>query len=456
LPLTPTPDAEFRSEPPYIAPGPLLHAPKLGIEDLPNGLRLIVAEDPQQAVVSVAFAGRDARAAGLDADNTTLAQLALVTMSKSADGESGSLETDDDAEPGALVTSWRASKSGSYLAVSALADDVERSVERLARMLTAPQLSDSALKRAKATLAAPRIQREQLGAPRLEAEAEALLYGPQHPAARLPSDTSSLLLRISLEHVRAFHARHYVPQHSALILAGPISLERARELAQRTLGTWQGTGPAFPPVTLPATKPGKRVLRLDRSTRYTDHLVAALPCVPSSSPDHLALEVLATLLGRVVGSELARQLRHDTGQSYSWSAECVDNPWYGTFYLRLETDRGKAAEVLSTALAELERLSREPLTARELEAARMTYLAQQASRLTSSRGVAHALAQGFLSNREPDFLGTLEARVNALTADQLRAVAQRYFHAAPIAVVASGQYLELKGTLAPFGNSAGN
>src|SRR5262245_55622246 len=82
MPLTPTPDAEFRRRPPSATTDELLHPPPVARAKLPNGLQILVVEDPRRPVVSVAFAGAGARALGLDADSEAFAELAVLTLTK--------------------------------------------------------------------------------------------------------------------------------------------------------------------------------------------------------------------------------------------------------------------------------------------------------------------------------------------------------------------------------------
>jgi predicted Zn-dependent peptidase len=226
-------------------------------------------------------------------------------------------------------------------------------------------------------------------------------------------------------------------------------------LAEQKLAAWSGKEPRFPELALPAPKAGKRLLRLAPMARDSDFVVVALPCAPIASPDTQALDVLATLLGRVIRSELGRQLRHDSALSYQWRARCLQIPAYGTFYFSLETDRGNASSGLKVLFGELARLASQPLSQRELDAASMSYLASRAARLSSSSGVARELSATFLNGLADDYFETLEPSVRALTPDALLDVARRYFSDAPLAIVASGQYLDTRGALAAFGPFAG-
>jgi zinc protease len=453
LPLTPTPDAPFRQQPPVPTRAQLLRPPQLAFGELRNGLRLIVAEDDAQSTVSIAFAGRSARPATTSADGVIFTQLALTALLEGSRTEEPL--AGDGADSGELRTVGEAIRSGTLFSVTGLAEDAELAFGRLAKPLAFPKMDPASFKRAKAIVAAPLLTRGRHVAFQLESEASALLYGGGRPDAGATTDVSGLIERQTLAQMRAFQAAHYVPHGSALVFAGPISLSTATRLAEEKLAAWAGNEPSFPALDLPVARAGSRLLRLAPMADDTDFLVVALPCAPLASPDSPALDVLATLLGRVIRSELGRRLRHDSALSYEWQARCLQIPSYGTFYFGLETDPGNLSSALKVLLTELTRLASQPLSQREIEAASMSYLAHRAARLSSSNGMARELAANFLGGLPDDYFETLEPVVRALTPATLLDVARRYFKDAPLAIVASGP-VDTGGELASFGPFARN
>jgi zinc protease len=144
-----------------------------------------------------------------------------------------------------------------------------------------------------------------------------------------------------------------------------------------------------------------------------------------------------------MGSPLARSLRHQSGISYDWSAGCDGEDGAATFHVHLTSAPGEAALAIEAVLDEVSRLAAQPLTSSELEQAKAVYLAEQASQLSSSRRAAYALGEAFLAGRPDDHYETLERRVRAISAGQLRSVANRYFETGPMTIVASARKLEL-------------
>jgi predicted Zn-dependent peptidase len=69
------------------------------------------------------------------------------------------------------------------------------------------------------------------------------------------------------------------------------------------------------------------------------------------------------------------------------------------------------------------------VTQDELEAAKMRYLGKTAAAVSSTPGLAGALADLYLNALPLDYLATLERRVRAISAEQLQRAAARYVDA---------------------------
>lgn len=437
LPLTPTPDAEFRQQPPPTSIGKVLHAPSVSVGALANGLKLIVDEDDEEPNVSVAFAGRAARDDMARPRNAPLAWLTRLTLLNAVD--QGPLDPTGSHAVAAPVARWTttsASSPGALLALTGPPGALESISANLAQILTTLELDEPSLRHAQARVADRPGNADGASSFALE-----MLYpSPAGAHDRDPTGTEA----VSLAMVREFRKTHYVPTDSALIFAGPVTFDEASSLAGRFFADWTGKAPALDDTPRRDPRPGRRLSRLTPPRRGTDLSVVALPCAAPTSSDRLALEVLAHLLRDVMGSHFAQKLRHETGTSYTWRADCVDRGDVSTLLLELESADGEASQALEILLSELERLATKPMSDAELEASAMSYLAGHAALFTSSAGAARALGNGFLLGQPDDYYEKLEARVRALTPRDVQRVAQQYFQKGPMAVVACTENVDFR------------
>lgn len=435
--LTPTPDAEFRAHPPELPKGRVLQPPSLAFERLPNGLRLIVAEDDDLETANVLLALADPIAGNVlpNSDSDALPALSLEALRQDLEECCGSQ---------AYTGTWL-SRTGAQLQVSTLPETLQPVLVRLANAISKPAERTS-LERARTTKSLPWLLAQNRAFRSLQAVSDALLYGerPPDPSVLHPDDDKAYdLPGLPLEQLRDFRRVHYRPRSAALIVVGPVTLDEVEGLMGAAFDAWTPV-PTAPPAPYRRRAQGqRRAFRYTPLRRDSDLAVMSAPCASIGTADRLVLEVLGAWLASL-GSALARNLRHSSGISYSWSAGCDGQDAAATFHFYLTSAADEGALAIETVLDELSRLAARPLTPGELRQAGMIYLAQQASRLSTGQGAAYALGEAFLAGQPDDHYDTLEERVRAITAAQLQSVANRYFETGPMTIVASARKLELR------------
>jgi zinc protease len=263
-----------------------------------------------------------------------------------------------------------------------------------------------------------------------------------HPYRRGVIGSPEELNAAALEDVVAFHATYYRPDNAVLVVAGDLDVDE----------TWRWIDRYFGPIATPQT-PIPRVLAVEpvqTAQRTYTHRAANVPLaaaeeayhIPAAShPDAAALDVLEALLGAGRSSRLYTSLIYDKQlASSAWaSADLREQP--GLFGARVTCARGVALADARAALgAELERVRTEPPSPAELARVQT----QIASALVRSRqtasGIALALVHATTERGDPGVVNADLDRYLAVTADDVRRVAQTYLRAENRTVI---EYLPL-------------
>ncbi|MDB5042256.1 MAG: peptidase [Candidatus Eremiobacteraeota bacterium] len=263
-----------------------------------------------------------------------------------------------------------------------------------------------------------------------------------HPYRRGVIGSPAELNAAALEDVVAFHATYYRPDNAVLVVAGDLDVDE----------TWRWIDRYFGPIATPQT-PIPRVLAVEpvqTAQRSYTHRAANVPLaaaeeayhIPAAShPDAAALDVLEALLGAGRSSRLYTSLIYDKQLATSaWaSADLREQP--GLFGARVTCARGVALADARAALgAELERVRTEPPSPAELARVQT----QIASALVRSRqtasGIALALVHATTERGDPGVVNADLDRYLAVTADDVRRVAQTYLRAENRTVI---EYLPL-------------
>lgn len=241
---------------------------------------------------------------------------------------------------------------------------------------------------------------------------------------------------MSPEDARAFYRRWYVPANAAVIVAGDVDVAKVRSLVDKHYGRI----PARPvPQGKPREEPVQKGIRRIEFKAPADQSYVALafkvPQMTSFEPtpqndDALALTVLSAVLDGYDGARLERALTRGPDRV----ADSVDagNGLWGRgpqlFTLTGVPAPGKTPEQVEAALREqVALIAREGITEAELQRVKTRWTAGEIYKLDSLMGQARELGSAWLLGLPLDADRQLMARLNAVTAEQVKSVAARYF-----------------------------
>jgi zinc protease len=249
-----------------------------------------------------------------------------------------------------------------------------------------------------------------------------------HPYAWTPIGKIAHLRASAAQELRDFWMRYYVPNNATLVIVGDIKHAEAQRLAKRYFG-WMPHEADPPRVTVHEPMPTKaRAVSLREDNAPAPVVGIVWRTVPSRDDDTVPLDLLTTILGGGDSSRLYRYLVADKQLAVIAMA--------GTFSLEQEGFAGAAAvltpvggstqKVLEAINAQIDKLRKEPVTARELLKAKNQMLAGLVA--GNQTVMSKATLLGTAAVIEGD-LGRVNRRleqVRRVTADDLLRVARKY------------------------------
>jgi len=213
-----------------------------------------------------------------------------------------------------------------------------------------------------------------------------------------------------------------------------------------------------------ASKPFKRIENKFTETVGSDEVIdtpdkenallvsgIGLP-VRDDNADYPALEVVNYVLGGSgFTSRLMKRLREKEGLSYgagsNLQAGKIDAVGVLICYAILAPQN--AAKGLTAMIEEVDRLAGSGITAEELALAKTGYVKDFERSLSSDHFVVAQLVEGLYLNRTLDFFAQINAKVGAITLDQVNAVAKKYVKAAAFIKVTGADRKKAAGAPAP-------
>lgn len=258
--------------------------------------------------------------------------------------------------------------------------------------------------------------------------ANRLLYPEGHPYHLHPLGTDSTLRAVSREDLVSFHARHYGPNNTILVLVGDVEPKRAAEMVQAAFGKWPRLDPAprfeVPEVPEPATVLELRVPMKGKS--QTD-VVYAAPGIPRTAPDYDAAMLMNYVLGGgSLSSRLMTSLRDEQGLVYGVYSNLAAGIGAGPFSIRAGTNPANADRAITSIREQVRRMADEGPTEAEMEDARDYLTGVFPVRLETNAGVANQLLAAELYGLGLDYIERYSSIVRGVTREAAAAAARAY------------------------------
>jgi zinc protease len=258
----------------------------------------------------------------------------------------------------------------------------------------------------------------------------AALYPAGHPFHQSPIGTPADLASATLDDLRAFYKKYYVPNNAVVSICGDVTPAQARELAARYFGPIPRGAAVSPPAAQLVQMPGEQRLVLQDAHGLAPRLRIAWPTVGYSNADKFALEALSALLGSDRGGRLRQALVGPAPLAAAVRVGHYDNEKNGVFQIDVFGRPGSSLTQLERAVdSVLADLPHDPPSARDVR--------DYANRVADSTVIglqpeserADVLAIGEQFAHDPvDYSRQVKARQRVTPSDMLR-VAARYLSA---------------------------
>lgn len=238
--------------------------------------------------------------------------------------------------------------------------------------------------------------------------------------------------------VRAFYQRWYAPANAVVVVAGDVDLAQVRQLAEKYYGP-------IPARALPLRKPREEPVqtglrRIEHKGPAEQAQVALAFKVPgldaaglagkAGTDDALALTVLAAVLDGYSGARLDRAMVQgaDRLADNAWAYNGLWGRGPKLFSMGATPAPGKTVEQVEAALrAQVQRIARDGVTEAELARVKTQWVAGEVYKLDSVFNQARELGNHWVLGLPLDAGERLIERLRGVTAQQVQAVAGRYF-----------------------------
>ena len=418
-----------------LGSGPAVAAPLAHREVLPNGIVLLVAERPAVPIVAVRLLTR-AGAVFDSEDRAGLANLTGALLTRGTAKRTGP-EIDSAIEFVGGSLEAAAGRDNLTVALSVQKKDFSLGLDLLSEVVLSPTFPAAEVTRKVAEIQAA-IQRSNEDPGTLATRALSRLVYPSHPYGRPVEGTRESVARLTRDDVVKFYARQARPDATVVAVVGAVTVDEARREITARLGSWARPSDPPPSITPPtaAMTPHEETIKreLTQST-----LMFGRRAVRQTEPDYFPLSVASYVLGGGSTSRLYTRVREESGLAYavySW----VSPARYGAaFAVSAQTRTAEVPKVVVMIREELARMTREPVSERELALAKQYLIGSFPFRLDTSSKVADFLAAIEDQGLGLDYADRYKERIGRVTVRDVQDVATKYFPPASFSLVTVGE-----------------
>lgn len=397
---------------------------------LSSGLRVIYARMSSIPTVEMSLVIN----AGYSADRLGIPGLAKMTASMLDEGTKtrDSLQISDEATRLGARISATASLDTARVGLSALTENLGKSLDLFADVVKEPSFRQEELDRVK-RLQIAGIQQEMsqpftVGLRLLPG----LLYGQDHAysAPMTGSGTIESVTSLTREDIVGFHRQWYRPDNAKLVVVGDVPLDVLLPMLEERFGEWSGQGSlrSVEPADVPM--PDHRVVYLvDKPGALQSVILAGLPAPPTNTPDQIAIETMNAILGGSFTSRINMNLREDKHWSYGARSLLLDarGPRMFMAYSPVQTDKTKESMI------EIDRELRDILDSRppeqeELSKAQRNRTLRLPGQYETKNSVLGALRYLETYNLPDDHFETYARRVRSLKLGDITRAANAIVH----------------------------
>ena len=264
-------------------------------------------------------------------------------------------------------------------------------------------------------------------------------YFPNQPLGRPIEGTKETVPTFDHKTTVAFHAREFSYTNLVIAAGGNVHHDRLLELIGRSLNGCEG-GVSSRPTTVKSgrPRPASPILIEQKNELEQAHLVIATPWPDALNEERYAASLLASVIGGGTSSRLWQKIREERGLAYSVGAGGSAFSDVGVFNIYAGTSPEQLDEVVDLSLDALRDTVKENVSNEELRIAQEQAISSILLGLESSSARASTLARQEIIHGRRISPDEVVEKIRAITADQLREVAQKYFRSEALALGALG------------------
>lgn len=254
----------------------------------------------------------------------------------------------------------------------------------------------------------------------------ALTYGKNHPYGEFM--TSTTLDNISLEDVKNTYKENFKPNHAYLIIIGDVNYKKVKKKVNKLFKNWErSVEPRFQFKSVEnVSKTEINFVDVPNAVQSEINITSTIN-LKKSNPDFHALLVANQIFGGDFSSYLNMNLREAHGWTYGARSSVQSDKYVGEFSASTSVRNSVTDSAIVESIKELNRILTEDIDADGLARVKSKYTGNFVMGMQKPRTIANYALSIETNNLEKDYYKTYLKKINAVTIEDVKRVANKYF-----------------------------
>jgi predicted Zn-dependent peptidase len=257
--------------------------------------------------------------------------------------------------------------------------------------------------------------------------ATALAYGTHHPYGEFT--TEDTVNNVTLENVNAFYQKYFNLRNAYLVIIGDVEYETIKAQVETYFGKWNK--PIAVEITVPEASPNVQYTQInfvDMPNAVQSNIsLMNTASLKMSNPDYHAVLIANNILGGGTDGYLFDNLRETSGYTYSASSTINASQYISRFRAGASVRNMVTDSSVVQILKEVNRIRNEEVTAKRLADAKAKYVGNFVLALEQPRTIAQYALNIKINDLPEDFYTTYLEKINAVSIEDVKRVANKYF-----------------------------
>jgi predicted Zn-dependent peptidase len=254
----------------------------------------------------------------------------------------------------------------------------------------------------------------------------ALTYGKQHPSGEYTSEET--LKNVTLADIESNYQNYFVPENAYLAIIGDVKYKNVKPIVEKLFGSWKKR--SIPKLTYAAPEdvPFTQINFVDVPNAVQSEIsLVNTVHLKMSDPDFFPASIATYILGGDFNSYLNMNLREQHGWTYGANAAIGS----GKYVMKMKSSSAVRSTVTDSAVVEfikeIKRIRTENVSDETLKNVKAGYIGRFVMKVQQPHAVARYALNIETENLSENFYENYIKAINAVTAEDVKRAANKYF-----------------------------